>query len=364
METIRLRGPGDVLACLPYQLGYQPRDSVVVVALEDRRVGLVQRLDLPPPDEVDEAARVLVEALCRHDVRSALLVGYEEVRHAARPLLDEVADLMEQAGVEVVDRLGVHDGRWYALDCDEPCCPSQGTPLPLPADVPAVAEFVALGAAPLATRGALGTLVAVEESVAGQVGAALRRQRPGDAAVPTSSSQQRRAALAVWREALDLSGEGRPVESTTPAQVAQLVTSLADVPLRDGLIAWLCPGTLPLDDVGAGLMDAVRAVLPVPAWADGEPGAAGLLAGRRLLVRLQWLARAVPDAEAAPLLTVLANVAWWFGDGAQARVALDRALEHTPDYTLARLVTQMVDLGVRPGGPWSGRRRRGDRRLV
>src|SRR5215210_3980841 len=123
MQAIRLRGPGDVLACLPYQLGYQPRDSVGVVALEDRRIGLIQRLDLPPPEGVTEAARTLVEALCRHDVRSALLVGYEDVRHAARPLLDEVADLMEQAGVEVLDRLGVHDRRWFALDCDDSCCP-------------------------------------------------------------------------------------------------------------------------------------------------------------------------------------------------------------------------------------------------
>ena len=40
---ITLRGPGDVVAILPYQLGYHPRDSVVVISLRGRRVGLVAR---------------------------------------------------------------------------------------------------------------------------------------------------------------------------------------------------------------------------------------------------------------------------------------------------------------------------------
>ena len=130
---------------------------------------------------------------------------------------------MEQAGVEVLDRLGVHGGRWFALDCDEPCCPAEGAPLPEPADVPAVAEFVALGAAPLSTRGALASLVAVDEAIAGPVGAELRRRATGGARAGGMSEGHRRAALAVWREVLDLSAEGPPVEDTTPAQVAQLV---------------------------------------------------------------------------------------------------------------------------------------------
>ena len=47
MNSIRLRSPGDVVAVLPYQLGYHPHDSLVVVALRDRAVVLVERVDLP-----------------------------------------------------------------------------------------------------------------------------------------------------------------------------------------------------------------------------------------------------------------------------------------------------------------------------
>ncbi len=57
MTAIRLRGPADVLASLPYQLGYHPEDSVVVLALSDGVVGLVERLDLPPPSAVLRGCR-------------------------------------------------------------------------------------------------------------------------------------------------------------------------------------------------------------------------------------------------------------------------------------------------------------------
>ena len=40
---IRLGGPSDILAVLPYQLGFHPRDSLIVVSLHGTRMGLVQR---------------------------------------------------------------------------------------------------------------------------------------------------------------------------------------------------------------------------------------------------------------------------------------------------------------------------------
>src|SRR5687767_12432116 len=57
MNTMRLRSPGDVVAVLPYQLGYHPDDSLVVVALRDRAVVLVERVDLPAAADADEATQ-------------------------------------------------------------------------------------------------------------------------------------------------------------------------------------------------------------------------------------------------------------------------------------------------------------------
>jgi hypothetical protein len=56
----------------------------------------------------------------------------------------------------------------------------------------------------------------------------------------------------------------------------------------------------------------------------------------------------MPTGEAAPMLTVLANLTWWMGDGTLTREALGRALALEPDYRLARLLARMVDLALRP----------------
>ena len=49
-----------------------------------------------------------------------------------------------------------------------------------------------------------------------------------------------------------------------------------------------------------------------------------------------------------PLLSIVASIAWWCGDGARAGVAVDHALELEPDHSLSRLVRDALDHGVRP----------------
>ena len=68
----------------------------------------------------------------------------------------------------------------------------------------------------------------------------------------------------------------------------------------------------------------------------------------RLLDRLIEVAGCVPDQYAAPTLTVLAHVAWHQGNGAVARVALDRARAAEPGYFLAALLDRVVTEGMRP----------------
>jgi hypothetical protein len=80
-----------------------------------------------------------------------------------------------------------------------------------------------------------------------------------------------------------------------------------------------------------------------------------------LLRRLLALCRSVPDecpAEAAAVCTVAAHVAWVAGDGAVARVAVDRARRLAPGYRLAELLERLVDTGLRlpPLPATSGRR--------
>ncbi|WP_270889586.1 DUF4192 domain-containing protein [Pedococcus sp. 5OH_020] len=365
MTSISLRGPGDVVAALPFQLGYHPEDAVVVIALHDQVVGMIERLDLPAHEHAPEAADELVRPLRRERPDGVLVVAYESVAGASQPVLEALSIALVGSGIPLLNRLVVRGGRWYSVGCD--CCPRDGTLVPDPADSPAVAELVGLEMSPLPARSALSSMVAVDSRRAVPVGAALRRLTGPETGVPQATAGgraaqdhriavQRLSWLATWAVVLDVSDGAPPVEGIRPRDVAELVLSLGDLQLRDGLVAWLCPGTLPLDLLSDDLVDGFHTVLPTPAWGDPDlrdtalqDGSASI-AGRRLVARLQALCRAVPDPSAAGVLTVLANVAWWLGDGAVARVCLDRALEHSPDYRLAELTRRLVEVGLRPRG--------------
>jgi len=362
MNPIRLRGPADILAALPYQLGYHPGDAVVVVTLSNRAVGLVQRLDLPPVDHESEAVAALLPALTREDADAVLLVGYESTAGESLPVLDAVAEACAGLGLEVVDRLVVRGERWFAPDCEGGCCPAVGTPMTEPADVPVVAEFVALEMAPVADRDALSRQLQPDEERCVQVDVALTRaaaegrgpQRATLTLVDDRAQAVRRLRwLAGWASVCDVAGELRDVRADVGAdvgadEVAALALSLRDVALRDGVIAWLCPGTLPLDSLDPDLLDQLRTSLPHPAWVSSPATSASVIAGRRMQARLVQLCRMLPAREAAPMLTVLANFAWCLGDGALARAALERALAAEPGYRLAGLLERMVELAIRP----------------
>ncbi len=235
---ITLRGPGDVVAILPYQLGYHPRDSAVVISLRGKRVGLVARTDLPPEKFVDEVVSSLMGPLVRDGATSVIVVGYEDEPDTSQPLLVALVEQLERAGIDVVDVAVVRDGRRYSPICSEPCCPPEGVALPDPADVPGVAEYVALGRSPLRSRGA------VEELVAPEPWRCLGVARAVDSR--SRMPRGRRRSVAAWKGLLDPGEAGR--RPPDRRAVADLALGLADIPWRDGLIAWLVPSVLPTED--------------------------------------------------------------------------------------------------------------------
>lgn len=128
-QPVTLTSPSDLLAVIPHLLGLHPSDSLVVVALHDRRVGLLQRLDLPAPADTGRAAHTLVRHLLGQNPDEALLVGYETTPGDSTPALDAIAQLLAPTGVHVQDRLVVRNGRWPSLDHTDGRCLEHGTPL-------------------------------------------------------------------------------------------------------------------------------------------------------------------------------------------------------------------------------------------
>lgn len=461
MPKISLSGPAELLTIIPFHLGFQPVRSVVVVCFHGKRLGLVARLDVVDADLAAAVVAQTLPTLLTGSPSSVAVVGFEDEEGEALPLLDTLAAGFEAARVVVRERLVVRDGRWYAVGCD--CCPEEGRLLPEEADVPAVASYVALGRAVLPDREGLGalveplppseprhdlTLAAIEDWQCryAAAGGAVHdpRQDAGGAssAAPTTGSAAARPAgvggggpdeprptlvdggdptprqflvndtLVAWSGVLHGDIVGFGIEHWLPS----IVGPLRDVQVRDAIVGWLCPGSVPLEAfpvelvamleifLGPDLRVAAAGARPrggrptVPSsgpdadlarvlrlvsgddarddneaedidaedidvdetyvdgagfeddgsdavdWGDWDEAAVP----RLLLARLEEVCRLTPAAHAAPLLSVVASLAWWIGDGARAGVAVDRALALEPDHRLSQLVRESLDHGIRP----------------
>ncbi|WP_254909768.1 DUF4192 domain-containing protein, partial [Micromonospora sp. NBS 11-29] len=169
---LSVRSPADLVAAVPYLLGFHPADSVVVVAVRGQRVVFAARGDLPEPGtDPGPAAGHLAQVVARQDADAATVIGYGPAARVTGPV-DAVGGALDAAGLIVLDALRVTEGRWWSYLCDEPaCCPAEGTPYDLTASqVSAAAVFA--GQVALPDRAALAAQVAPLD---GPVRLAMRR---------------------------------------------------------------------------------------------------------------------------------------------------------------------------------------------
>jgi hypothetical protein len=291
-ETIRLRDAQDLLTAVPYLLGFQPQDCLVVLALDDDgRLRVTARADLPDTTSLADAATDLVRAFSQTRAAEVLVVGYCD--HDLAPLVTGFAAVLPWP---VRDLLLVDHDRWWALSCPLPgCCPA-GEPVRA-RDVVAAPLLAATGA-PAASRERLAA--AVHPGPQSVRDAVLRRLlviQAGDPAELYEAVRDARAARVHGPHGLRAD------------QAAVLLWAVADMTVRDACTVWS-------DDAAVQL------------WLDLLPVA--------------------PDGWAAPVATLLATAVYQRGDGALAGIAVARALTDTPNYSLARLLDQALTAGIRP----------------
>ena len=338
--TIRISDPLDLVAVLPYHLGYHPERSLVLVTVGRETIGVTVRVDLDvPADEHVALSRHLCAAMSRDGAEGCFLVVFEPSPGEGEALTEALMPELDTAGIDVLEHLVVRDGRVFFPRCVDGCHPWDGVPLRSPEEVPAVAEFVGLGRAPVRDRDALHDLMAPVDTTFARRCARETRRLLAQQVASGGDAQPHAHAAAVraWARLLSsFSGEG-----TNARQVAHMTASLADKDFRDALIGWLCPGCLPDSMVDPALRRRLARSLPQGPAAD-------------VIAQLCWLARHTSGSDAPGVLTVLATVSWSSGDGALARVALTRARALDPDYTLALLLERLVVHGIRlraTGGP-------------
>ncbi|MEU9511862.1 DUF4192 domain-containing protein, partial [Micromonospora sp. NPDC048169] len=169
---LSVRSPADMVAAVPYLLGFHPADSVVVVAVRGRRVVFAARGDLPAPGaDPGPAARHLAQVVARQDADAATVVGYGPAARVT-VIVDALGEALTATGLVVLDALRVTEGRWFSYLCAEPsCCPPEGTPYdPAASQVSAAAVFA--GQVALPDRAALAAQVS---PLGGPVRLAMRR---------------------------------------------------------------------------------------------------------------------------------------------------------------------------------------------
>jgi hypothetical protein len=308
----------DLINSLPTLFGFHPTESLVAVATQGprRRFGFRLRMDIPDPEHVDEVARLVVAHLRNQDAEGAIIIAVTQQQEVALDLLDAVhAELLTSGDIQLVVRARA-DGRRYWTDL--PGSPDEGIPYEASGHHLAIVQAVAAGQQILPDRDAL-----VERFAA-------------------VTGERRRwlelAAAAILDEVVPI------VARTPPGRLA--ATGLAVVePILERAIA------------SRRVSDAD--LLRVAAWVSGisvrdavwsridRDNADDMLRALTLVC-----GSVVPPFEPA-VLSLTGFAAWLTGDGAQALIAIERALRADPEYSMARTFLQVLENGVSPAH-WTG----------
>lgn len=341
--TSTLHGVGETIAYLPYSFGFVPAESVVLVGLYRKRVQVTARLDIPDPEDVEDAARQIVEPLWQRPMDDALLIGYSSEDRSPQPLTDRLLVLLPKAGVPVSHVLEVRDARWRATACSCGGCSRAWQPVPEACELAPVAEQVMRGVAPAGRRADLVRQLQVHRPVvAGGIASTIAAGR--------RCTDPVELAAAFARVLLD---DRQPVARLPITVLADVTAAMATIDVRDHLLSWLMPDLMPPSE-WLGQWPQLREALGPPPRSGDLTCIDEVEATRRVdrtaSIRgrlIEWL-QCAPAGRSVPILLLLVGLEWAGGGGALANVAVERALEIEPDNRLAGLMSHALARGLRP----------------
>lgn len=313
-----LTSPHDLLAAVPFLIGYHPTSSLVIVALKDDEIGMAMRVDFPPikSDRVD-LLNSLVFHLLREGANGALLVAYvPDERSDGEEILEEIGAALRRANIPLRESLLIAHGRWRSIICtDGECCPLAGTLLPEISTSRVAVEQVAQGRPmPFADVAELSDSIAPLPLSTDLDFLATVQIYDIDPQSADIQSAQRNSATSV----IDLAARfadgsiGKDIESDQ-VLMARVLAGVGDIQVRDFAL---------------GAHDEATLDLYWSMW--------------------RTLTRIAPVGYVAPIASILAALSYERGEGALAQRALDRALSADPSYSLASLLRRVFSAGWPP----------------
>lgn len=308
VQPFRIRTEADVLALVPYTLGFHPEDSLVLVTLDGGKRPFQARIDLPGDlDELSMIAEHLVVAAVRNGAERALVIAYTDDQCLGEAAAEALVDTLDGVGVPTLLAIRADGSRWFRLGCDD------ADPDGEPYDVRGhelSSRAVLDGKVTYRDRAELAeSLAPTDPAVVEEVAAAFEQS----GAVPGAG--QGLLLESLWlmelvRAHVAAPDAGQPLAPDTLARVLRL---LANRDVRD--LVWC--------DVDRRNADA-----HVTLWRE--------------------VVRRSPEHLVAPAAGLLAFSAWLAGDGALAWCAVDRCLCADPDHVLGRLVGQALESAMPP----------------
>lgn len=330
-----IQGLGQLVAVLPYQLGYRPTDSLVLVCLKPTaqdspraRMVLTARVGMRDSDEPMAVALALLPAIERTAPDEVVCLAYEGEVADSRSFLDTLSWVAQRRGVSRVRLIRVWADHWADGAQDD----SEWEPIPRAPTVPAVADFVLRGRDPSRTREEVEHSLSrgLEPTRTAQIAACMQdygQDPAGDVAIP--------AGLQTVANVLQ-SAESDP-DLLDPVKVASVAVMLQYEEARDALLQSVAPG-LVAEDIGMGQMMALAE--------DALPVLSGVDDGA--VARFARLAAQVPHESASAAWSCCAYFAWWVGDGTLANIAVNKAIEKDPHYRLAQLIDTALRTALPP----------------
>ena len=309
-----LTSPHDLLAAIPFLVGFKPEDSIVLMSIKDDSIFMAMRIDFPDsldPEQID----TLISHLQRDDAEAAIAVYYiPESSTDADLLIKTITDAIDNKKIPLRESLIVHAGRWRSLICgDIDCCPPEGSPLPELGESRIAAEQVALGK-PVPFENVFQLIDSISALESDHELSEYIRSIPEidyeNDPVPLQRQLQRQGAEAITDFIADFAADGLCRDKKL---LALIIVRLLDLQVRDFAL---------------GSVTEDRSDLYFSAW--------------------RWLLRIAPEGYVAPVATIFAAIAYERGDGAIAHRALDRADLDNPNYAMTGLLRQVFSSGWAP----------------
>jgi hypothetical protein len=307
-----LTSPHDLLAAIPFLIGYHPQDSLVLVALKDEAVGMAMRVDMPVGVSA-EGYDLLASHFLRDGADGAFIVAYvgEGAVDPENVLINTSAALV-RAGIDIKESLIVSNNRFRSMICsDLTCCPPEGSAIPDLGSSRIAAEHVIAGhPMPFENVDGLVQSIAALPSSFESVWADEVQAFWVSSDSEEIQELQRDGATAI----IDLVGEYREGRGAEDRELAaRVIGRLSDIQVRDFALG-------SHTDESADYYWAM--------WRD--------------------LLRIAPRGFVAPIACLFAAMAYERGEGALAHKGLDRGLGDDDQYSLAHLLRRVFTAGWPP----------------